>query len=54
LYDIPVSLHTVACYLKQEGMTYKKVRRRYLLKPLDKLKRDDLAKKWLAENHPLE
>ena len=32
----------------------KKIRRSLPLKPLVKLKRDDLAKKWLAENHPWE
>ena len=35
-------------------MKYKKVIRSLPLKPLDKLKRDDLAKKWLVENHPWE
>jgi len=54
LCEIPVSQHTVARYLKQEGMKYKKVRRSLPLKPLGKRKRDDLAKKWLAENHPWE
>ena len=53
LCDIPVLRHTVARYLKQEGMKYKKVRS-LPFKPLDKLRRDDLAKKWLAENHPWE
>ena len=54
LCDISVSRHTVARYLKQEGMMYKKVKRSLPVKPLYKLKRDDLAKKWLAENHPWE
>ena len=44
LCDIPASWHIVARYLKQEGMKFKKVRRGLPLKPLDKLKRDDLAK----------
>lgn len=49
--NIPVSRFTVARYLKQQSMIYKKVRRSLPLKPLDKIKRCDLAKKWLAENH---
>ena len=49
--DIPVSRFTVAHYLKQQGMMYKKIRKSLPLKPLDKVKRCDLAKKWLSENH---
>jgi len=35
-------------------MRYKKLRKSFPLKPLDKMKRDYLAEKWLAGNHPLE
>jgi len=35
-------------------MAYKKVKRSLPLQLLDKLKREDLAKKWLLENHPWE
>jgi len=52
--DIKVSRQTVSRYLKQEGMRYKKVKRSLPLQPSDKVKREDLAKKWLAENHPWE
>jgi len=35
-------------------MKYKKVIRSMPFKPLDNLKCDDLAKKWLAETHQME
>ena len=50
--DIPVSRFTVARYLKQQGMMYKKIRRRFPLKPLDNMKRCDLSKRWLSGNFP--
>ena len=35
-------------------MKHKKVKRSLPLKSLDKLKRDDLERKWLVEDHPWE
>ena len=52
--DIPVSRFTVGRYLKQQGMKYKKIRKSLPLKPFDKQKRCDLAKKWLSQSHPWE
>ena len=43
--NIPVSRFAVGRYLKQEGMKYKKIRKSLPLKPFDKQKRCDLAKK---------
>jgi len=50
--DIPFSCFTVARYLKQQGMMYKKIRKRLPMNLLDKVKRCDLAKKWLSGNNP--
>ncbi|MGL4390516.1 MAG: transposase, partial [Carnobacterium maltaromaticum] len=49
--DIPVSRFTLARHLKQQGLRYKKIRKSLSLNPLDKVKRCDLTKMWLAENH---
>jgi len=47
LCDIPVSRHTIARYLKQQVVTYEKIRRSLPQEPLNKLKREDFVKKWL-------
>ena len=52
--DILVSSFTVACYFKEQGMMFNKIRRSFPLKPLDNVKRCDLTKKWLSGYNPLE
>lgn len=52
--NIPASRFTVARYLKQRGMRYRKIKKSLPLKPLDKVKRVELGKTWLAKNHPWE
>ena len=52
--NIPSSRFTVARYLKQQDMLYKKIKKTLPLKPLDKAKRAELGKTWLAKNHPWE
>ena len=45
-----VSRYTMGRYLRQQGMTYRKIKKYLPLKPLDKIKRSDFAKKWLEKN----
>jgi len=52
--EIAASRFTVSRYLRQQGLRYKKVRKILPLKPLDMLKRAELAKRWLSENHQWE
>ena len=49
--NLSMSRFTVSRYLNEQGMKYKKIIKCLPLKPVDKVKRTDLAKKWLAENH---
>jgi len=52
--QIPVSRFTIARYLKQQSLRYKKINKCLPLKAVDLEKRRYLARKWLAENHQWE
>jgi len=49
-----VSRYTMGRYIGQQGMTYRKIKKCLPLKPLDKIKRSDFAKKWLGKTHAWE
>ena len=55
--DYGFALHEIlplGRYLRQQGMKYRKIKKCLPLKPLDKIKWLDFAKKWLRENHAWE
>jgi len=52
--NIDASRFTVGRYLRQQGMKYTKIKKSLPLKPLDKIRRAEIAKEWLAENHQWE
>jgi len=49
--NLSVSRYTMGRYLRQQDMTYQKIKKCLPLKLLDKIKRSDFEKKWLGENH---
>ena len=50
-YNMSVSRYTMGRYLRQQGMTYRKIKKCMPVKPLFQIKRADFAKRWLGENH---